>query len=183
LAGKILRDEALAEDAVQNAFLRMYEKREGFRNEADPRTWAMRIVWNQCLMMRRSPQYSRRVYVDTLGAEIGDGFFDRLVDPAANPEAQCHAAFIKRQWKEGIAGLKPSRQRIYLLRYVKGLSVEETQQITGMGEGAVKSTAKRAADDVQAYVRHSLMGRCGLEQPPRRPAPKVVRAQDSISAP
>ena len=53
VAWSILRDEAAAEDAVQEAYLQAFRHRSGFRGESDIGTWLTRIVINQSLMLRR----------------------------------------------------------------------------------------------------------------------------------
>ena len=50
----ILHDEALAEDAVQETFLKAYKGYEAFRGESQERTWLMSIAINVCRDMNRS---------------------------------------------------------------------------------------------------------------------------------
>lgn len=52
-ARAILRDDAEAEDAVQEAHIRAYRALEGFRGESKLSTWLVRIVANEALMRRR----------------------------------------------------------------------------------------------------------------------------------
>jgi len=49
-----LKDAALAEDAVQETFIKAYKHLEGFRGDASPKTWLVRIAVNVCKDMRRS---------------------------------------------------------------------------------------------------------------------------------
>ena len=50
----ILRDRALAEDAVQETFLKAYKTLDTFRKESSEKTWLMRIAINTCRDFRRS---------------------------------------------------------------------------------------------------------------------------------
>ncbi|MGE5088851.1 MAG: sigma factor, partial [Candidatus Levyibacteriota bacterium] len=54
-ARAILRDDAAAEDALQDAYVAAFRGLAGFRGEAEPSTWLTRIVVNQALqLLRRS---------------------------------------------------------------------------------------------------------------------------------
>ena len=68
----LLRDTALAEDAVQETFLKAWRAKDGYRREAGEKTWLMRIAVNTCRDMLRGGWF-RRV--------------DRKVDMADLPEA------------------------------------------------------------------------------------------------
>ena len=64
-----LRDASLAQDAVQETFLRAYRGLDGFRRESGERTWLVRIAMNVCRDMRRSAWFryvDRRVTLDAL---------------------------------------------------------------------------------------------------------------------
>ena len=52
-ARAILRDDAEAEDAVQEAYIRAYRALDGFRGESKLSTWLVRIAANEALMRRR----------------------------------------------------------------------------------------------------------------------------------
>lgn len=55
-ARAILRDDAAAEDALQEAWLRAYRSMHTFRGEAKLTTWLVRIVVNEALARRRKEQ-------------------------------------------------------------------------------------------------------------------------------
>ena len=64
-----LRDAALADDAVQETFLKAYMALDQFRGESSERTWLMRIAVNTCHSMRRSGWLrfiDRRITLDRL---------------------------------------------------------------------------------------------------------------------
>jgi len=64
-----LHDTALAEDAVQETFIKAYRAMDGLRNECGEKSWLMRIAINTCRDMRRSGWFrhvDRRVAPETL---------------------------------------------------------------------------------------------------------------------
>lgn len=70
-----LRDEQLADDAVQETFLKAYLALEKFRGEASEKTWLMRIAVNVCHSMRRTGWMrfiDRRVTLDNLPEPVMD---------------------------------------------------------------------------------------------------------------
>src|SRR6478736_1995435 len=61
VARSILRDDADAEDALQDAYVQAYRKLQDFRGEAELSTWLTRIVINQALMRARKRTRDRVV--------------------------------------------------------------------------------------------------------------------------
>ncbi len=68
LARRMLASTALAEDVLQETFVEVLCKIDGFRGEAEVGTWIKRIAINKCLMHVRSSWVARRVCAD--GAEL-----------------------------------------------------------------------------------------------------------------
>jgi len=56
----LLKDEDAARDAVQDVFLKAMDHGSGFRNEAQPSTWLLRIATNHCLNILRMNQNKTR---------------------------------------------------------------------------------------------------------------------------
>lgn len=53
-----LRDRELAEDALQETFLKAYRTRSSFRGDSHEKTWLTRIAINTCRDMRRSAWFT-----------------------------------------------------------------------------------------------------------------------------
>ena len=69
-----LHDEALADDAVQETFLKAYQAWGSYRNEASEKTWLTRIAINTCKNMLRSAWFrriDRTITVDMLPGQNG----------------------------------------------------------------------------------------------------------------
>ena len=65
----VLRDAALAEDAVQETFLKAYKALDSFRGASSEKTWLMRIAMNTCRDMKRSAWFrymNRSVEIERL---------------------------------------------------------------------------------------------------------------------
>ena len=78
-----LRDAALAEDAVQETFLKAYRALPAFRGDSSEKTWLMRIAINTCRSMRRDRWFrfvDRSVALDTLPVQAADSADRELAD-------------------------------------------------------------------------------------------------------
>src|SRR5689334_260670 len=73
LAMSILKDRQDAEDEVQNAFWKAFQKINQFHRDARFATWLTRIVVNQCLMKVRRDRRAKFLYIDDvqIGEEAG----------------------------------------------------------------------------------------------------------------
>jgi RNA polymerase sigma-70 factor (ECF subfamily) len=74
-ARAILRDDAAAEDALQEAWLRAYHAIDAFRGESKLSTWLVRIVVNEALARRRKDQRYVAIGEDTQKATLRTRFF------------------------------------------------------------------------------------------------------------
>src|SRR5215510_15668153 len=81
-ARAILRDDAEAEDALQEAYLQAYRAIGGFRAEAKLSTWLARIVANEALMRVR--KRSRRAEIVPLQAGISETEINEIPDENMN---------------------------------------------------------------------------------------------------
>ena len=82
-----LRDRALAEDAVQDTFLKDYRSLASFRGECSEKTWLMNIAINTCCDLRRAHRLRR---IDP--CRIPD-----LLPQAVEPVSYTHLDVYKRQ--------------------------------------------------------------------------------------
>lgn len=124
-----LREWTLAEDAVQETFLKAYRNRDSFRGDSGEKTWLMRIAINTCKDVRRSAWHryiDRRVDVDTL----------RLTAPAPSE----HQAAIT----EAVMQLSPKYLEVVLLYFYQGYTMRETAAILGVSEAAVSQRLSKA---------------------------------------
>ena len=145
LAWRALGDEHEAQDAAQEAFLRVWQALPNFRGQAQFRTWLYRIVTNVCY--GRLPRLRRQL--SALGemdvAEMPD---ERQADPSAALEADEQRTLLWRQ----IEALPESYRVLVLLRYQQNLPYEEIASILSLPLGTVKTGLFRA----RARLRQAL---------------------------
>ena len=81
-----LRDRTVAEDVVQETFLKAYRNLDSFRGESSEKTWLMRIAINCCRDYRRSAWYR---YIDNRVS------IDQLPTLSASPPSDEHTSVLK----------------------------------------------------------------------------------------
>jgi RNA polymerase sigma-70 factor, ECF subfamily len=132
LARRILGNEALAEDIVQDALLRVWTNAPRWRPEAAFRTWLYRVVVNLCLNAKRR------------AGELPLEAADHVADPAPGAEAQLEARERDRRLAAAIGAL-PERQRAAIvLSYQEGLSNAEIAAVLDTSVSSVETLLVRA---------------------------------------
>jgi len=144
IANHITQNREDAEDVVQDAFLKAYEKLNQFQGNSKFYTWLVRIAVNESLMRLRKRRTGKMVSIDE-DVETEDGSVPRdLADWSPDPEALYGQSEMAEILKKTIQGLPPGFRVVFVLRDVDGLSTEETADALGLSIPAVKSRLLRA---------------------------------------
>lgn len=155
-ARSILRDDAEAEDCVQDAYLRAIAAIGEFRGEARLATWLTRIVVNEALArLRRSRRGAEviRLEGDLPGVEAA---LDEAVSPQSNPEAEAMQSQARRILESRIDELPDAFRTVFVLRAVEEMSVEETAAALGIPEATVRTRFFRARGLLRESVARSF---------------------------
>lgn len=145
-ARSILRDDAEAEDVVQEAYLQACASIAGYRGESKLSTWLTRIVVNEALgRARRQRRRASIVRIDGATSER-DVAAAALVasDTADQPEEIAARAEVRRLVERRIDALPEAFRSVFVLRALEELSVEETAQCLGLPEATVRTRFFRA---------------------------------------
>ena len=126
-----LGDARLAEDAVQETFLRAWRAmpKTELKSEEHEKAWVFRIAVNVCRDMKRSAWWR---HVDTRVS------VDDLPPPAAEPDAE------SRELLSLVAGLPDRLRKPVLLHYLNGLTLEETARALGVSRPTLGKRLKEA---------------------------------------
>lgn len=140
LALRMLKDREVAEEAVQDAFLRAFNALPGFEGKASFATWFYRIVYNVCstILSRRGTNLTV-----SLQDEEGQSTAD-LHDSSPNPEASLESAETARIIRQEIDQLPASYSSVVTLFFLQELSYAEIVEVTGLPLGTVKARLFRA---------------------------------------
>lgn len=152
VARSILRDDAEAEDALQEGYIKAHRAMAGFRGDARLSTWLTRIIVNQALECRR-----RRPVEPAEQAGEEPVTESRFGSTADTPETLAMRNDLRRLIEHAIDDLPEHYRNVFMLRAVEGLSVDETAASLGISEANTKVRHLRA----RALLRESLGQRLG----------------------
>jgi RNA polymerase sigma-70 factor (ECF subfamily) len=158
-ARAILRDDAEAEDALQEAYLRAYRALPGFRAEARFGTWLVRVVANEALMRLR--KQARRAQIVPMQSADATPHLEQLSDAAMDlqrPEPSAERAQVRRLLESQIDALPDAYRTVFMLRAVEELSVEETAAVLEIPEATVRTRFFRA----RSLLREALAQKIDL---------------------
>ena len=149
-ARAILRDDAEAEEAVQDAYLRAYRALPAFRGEAKLSTWLVRIAANEALTRRRK-QARRGALAPVVGLEHAAQARTR-----EGPRDQAERRELGRLIEARIDGLPDLFRGVFVLRAVEELSVEETAAALDIPPATVRSRFFRARAQLRAALSRDI---------------------------
>jgi RNA polymerase sigma-70 factor (ECF subfamily) len=148
-ARSIIKDDAEAEDIVQESYLLAYRKLASFRGDASLSTWLTRIVVNEANGRLRKTRRRADIIQLVPGANLVDAVEEEAMDQArdASPEAPEEAtlrAEARKLIEARIDGLPDRLRAVFVLRAVEDMSVEETAAALGIPQATVRSHFFRA---------------------------------------
>jgi RNA polymerase sigma-70 factor (ECF subfamily) len=144
IAQHITQNREDAEDVMQDAFLKAYEKLDQFQGNSKFYTWLVRIAVNESLMRLRKRRTGKMVSIDE-DLETDEGTVPRdLADWAPDPEQNYTQTELGQILEKTIKGLPPGFKVVFELRDVQGLSTEDTAEALGLSVPAVQARLLRA---------------------------------------
>lgn len=149
-ARAILKDDAEAEDAVQDAYLDAYRHIGDFHGGSQLGTWLVRITVNRALMRLRKQKRDRVVVPfmpDRTGRDLDPE--DRTVEPANTTLLR---AEIRKILERRVDELPVAFRTVFILREVEEMSVEETAEALGIPAATIRTRLFRA----RALLRSAL---------------------------
>jgi len=154
----MIRNRSDAEDEVQNAFWKAFQRLDQFRGEGSFAAWLGRIVENQCLMRIREARSSRFVYLD----ESNDSNIRiELVGQSADPEEQVGVDEVVKLLRREVSRIPHLLRNVMLLRDLDRLPIAEAAARLGLSVPAAKSRLMRA----RLELRSRIIKHCGRKGP------------------
>ena len=132
-----LHDRVLAEDAVQETFLKVYRFLKDFRGEANERTYLTRIAINTCKDMLRTGWLRH---------------MDRWVTPEELPARQETDPY-HREVAAAVMNLPWKLREVTLLYYYQGMTMPEIAEILHISQPAVTGRLKRAREHLKKELK------------------------------
>ena len=152
IAYHYLRDAADADEAVQDAFIKVFLHIDTYRDELSFDVWFMRILVNACLDRLKSRSRQQR----WMASPIDEAHESRPLEQAVGSEPSTeHQLLIRERWErmlEAVAGL-PDRQRlVFTLSHLDERTAGEISASTGMSPATVRVHLFRAIRKLRAVL-------------------------------
>lgn len=138
LCSLILGDPVLAEDALQETYVRAYKAYPRFRHDSSEATWLTRIAVNRCHSMRAKAWFRME---------------HRGLSPEQLPDSGTKDPFPDDTVLLAVARLKPRYKVPLLLYYYQGLPVREIARVLGLPVSTVSVRLMRARDTLREELK------------------------------
>lgn len=145
-ARSVLANDADAQDALQEAYIRVFNALGGFKERSALVTWMTRVVFNESVRLRtRRSAIRRREHAGTPT--------DASEQHATTPEHLMDGTERMQMFDEAMAALSEQERGVVMLRIIQGLSTRETAASLGLTESNVKVSLFRAKPKMAAALR------------------------------
>jgi RNA polymerase sigma-70 factor (ECF subfamily) len=148
----LLRNEADAQDAAQDVFLKAFKGLKDFRPEASLYTWLYRIAVNTCIDRQRKP-FFRSFFRESGSGTGADAGLLELRSDEPSPERLVESRQISQQIQSALKRLSPKLRAAIVLKEIEGLSYEEIGGVLEISLGTVKSRISRAREELQEILK------------------------------
>jgi len=154
LARWLVRDEHVAQDMVQEAYLRALKFHDGFRGD-DMRPWLLGIVRNTCYTWLKNNRHGEeQVEFDE---ERDSGTYELAFGRAENnPEALLLRKQESAYVNQAINALPPVFREVLVLRELEGLSYDEIAMVVAIPAGTVMSRLARARAMLRTELNRTM---------------------------
>lgn len=152
-----LKDKHLAEDAVQDVYIRCYNHLAKFRHDSSVKTWLYKITVNRCKDMLRGSSYRN----------INFNPFRMHLEKSNEPSIEDQ--FIKKRDSEALSRkvleLPVKYREVIILFYFEDLAIQDISSLLNLKVNSVKSRLHRGRKQLsQMYGERSEEGGAQLEQ-------------------
>ncbi|MCF6405033.1 RNA polymerase sigma-70 factor [Chitinophaga filiformis] len=144
LARHITKTDAVADDIIQETFLRLWISRDKLPTIENPRSWLLKIVFHQ------SFSYLRR-------QAVHDKAMNKLEEEQElfTPETNLAYTTMVKLIGEAVTQLPPQAKRIYLLSREKGMKIPEIAAALSLSPNTVKNSLVRSLQTIRKHLEQA----------------------------
>jgi RNA polymerase sigma-70 factor (ECF subfamily) len=159
LAYRLTGNQHDAEEVVQEAFLRAFQKLGQFAARANFGTWVYRIAANYSIdLMRRKRKEDARRETPMISTQDNPEIdpIDLLPDAAPSPERLTQSLELRSQIEQALAALSHAERTAFVMRHWEGCGIEEIAAVLNSNSGAAKNTVFRAVQKLRQMLQPFL---------------------------
>lgn len=149
-----VRIPQVAEDVVQESFVRVVQNAADFKHEARFTTWIYTITRNLCIDHLRKRALRKHPSLDESRGEEGDGptLGEQTADPRASVEREATGMELKERILRAVDTLPDEQREVFLMREIANLPFKEIAEITSVPENTVKSRMRYALEHLRTAL-------------------------------
>jgi RNA polymerase sigma-70 factor (ECF subfamily) len=147
---RFVKDYDVAEDIVQETFLRVFRKRRDYKAIANFSTWIFTIAGNLAKSELRRRKRWRFLSIDATDEE--EKTFD-IQDPGMRPDRITAVRMLNENVQSSIDMLQSKYKEALILRDIEGMSYQQIAEVIGVPVGTVKSRVNRARLKLQKKLK------------------------------
>ena len=132
-----LRDQALAEDAVQETFLKAYKNYSLFRGDCSEKTWLTRIAVNTCRDFQRGAWFKHT---------------DRRITPEMLPIGTAQPDMEDYDLSLAVMELPRKFREVIILYYYQDMGVEEIAETVGVAQSTVSNRLRKGREKLRRLL-------------------------------
>jgi RNA polymerase sigma-70 factor (ECF subfamily) len=156
----VLRDGDEAEDVTQDAFLRLWDRRE----RVDPRrveAWLIRVAHNLCIDRARRRQTARRLLATPAALAAAA---DAAEAGRTAPDDEVQRAQSRDRLLDAMDTLQDESRSALIMHYFQGLRIEEVARVLGKKTNTVKVQLHRARRALRQVLEAGRDGEAALKR-------------------
>jgi RNA polymerase sigma-70 factor, ECF subfamily len=151
-----------AEEVVQEAFLRAYQKLRQFAGNANFGTWVYRIAANYAidrLRQKKNEESRREVSTRKPESDTEADPLSQIRDQSPNPERLAGSAQLATKMQQALQALTPAERTAIVMRHWDGCRIDEIAAVLNSNNSATKNTVFRAVQKLRQALKPFAEGR------------------------
>ena len=156
VAYRMMGNSQDAEEVVQEAFLRAYQKLRQFAGNANFGTWVYRIAANYAidrLRQKKNEESRREVSTRKPESDTEADPLNRIRDQAPNPERLAGSAQLATKMQQALQALTPAERTAIVMRHWDGCGIDEIAEVLKSNNSATKNTVFRAVQKLRQALK------------------------------
>ncbi|MCU7617518.1 sigma-70 family RNA polymerase sigma factor [Chryseobacterium sp. PBS4-4] len=142
---RIIVDGDLAQDTLQETFIKAYQNFHQFKNDSQLYTWLYRIATNEALQQINKLKKMQKTDEDP------EYYMQNLVADNTHSDAEEIQIFLQK----AIQSLPEKQKLVFMMRYYDDLPYEEISKIVDMSVGTLKTNYHYAKQKIEEYIKEN----------------------------
>ena len=150
LSLKVIGDQALAEDVLQETFWRVWQSAATYESQRGSFAgWLFRIARNLAIDAYRRRNARPQAMPDVVGSEP---ILDQVSDPDVDVVEQVQSSLQHKQVRLALLSLSPAQRQVIEMAYFFGMTRQEIAEATGEALGTIHTRARLAIQKLRAEL-------------------------------